>query len=99
MLDVRVSDKNISMEVNTGAEVTVVSKNILNTQLQKTDKILRSATGQLMELEGETKSHCLGKWTKKVSNYIHNKREGKCPSSFGRDQIKHFLESTGSESC
>ena len=54
MIDVNVNG-DIDYYGNTGAAVTVVSENALQVQIQKTNKVLKSATGQVLELVGQAK--------------------------------------------
>ena len=53
--ELNVNGESMIMEVDTGAAVTVVSENALQVQIQKTNKVLKSATGQVLELVGQAK--------------------------------------------
>ena len=89
MIDVNMNGELMIMEVDTGAAVTVVSENVLRVQTQKTNKVLKSATGQVLELVRQVKVKALlrGK-TKDLTIFV---AKGNCPSLFGRDWIRAFF--------
>ena len=53
ILKVSINAKEISMEVDTGAAVSIVSRDKVTMPIRRTIKRLRSATGQLLKLAGE----------------------------------------------
>ena len=70
MLDVRVNDKNISMEVDTGAAVTVVPKNILHpTSKDRLDPQISNWSAAGIGEETKVIAQVNGPRT----NYIHSK--------------------------
>ena len=72
------------MKINTGAAVTVMPESSVKVKLQPTQKKLRSATGQLLELAGEAKVQV--KQEENVDSLCW-----KCPALFGRSWIRVFF--------
>ena len=53
VIGVSINCQNVNMEIDTGAAVTVLPEGTTNVKPKPTQKKLRSATGQLIELAGE----------------------------------------------
>ncbi len=89
MFKVRLNTKEVDMEVDTGAAVTIVPRDKVSVPLRRTAKKLRSASGQLMQLAGEAIVEVqLGNQTKRLKLYVAQRR---CPSLFGRGWIRAFF--------
>ena len=73
MIDVNMNGESMIMEVDTGAAVTVVSENVLRVQTQKTNKVLKSATGQVLELVGQAKVKALLREDKRSHHFCGQK--------------------------
>jgi len=74
------------MEINTGAAVTVMPEGSINVKPKPTQKNLRPATGQLLELVGEaTVEVKVGRAKKTLTLYT---TKGRCPALFGRSWIQ-----------
>ena len=74
--------------MDTGAAITVVSKNTCKVKVQQTKTKLKSLTGQTMPLVGETIVQAeIGGIKKKVKWFV---AKGNCLSLFGRDWIQVF---------
>ena len=79
----------VPMEIDTGAAVTIVPRSICSVKLEPSTRKLRSATGQLMKLAGQTTVKAqIGKSTKLFTLYVAKE---KCPLLFGRDWIQAFF--------
>ena len=88
-IGVSINGQRVDMEIDTGAAVTVMPEGSVKVKLQPTQKKLRSATGQLLELAGEAKVQVkVGKIKKTLILYVTKR---KCPALFGRSWIRVFF--------
>ena len=88
LIDVVINKLPVQMEIDTGAAVTVLSQKKCRVKPEPTQKKLRSATGQLMELAGQaTVKATVNGVTKDLRLFI---AKGDCPPLFGRDWIQAF---------
>ena len=74
---VRVNNVPIQMELNTGASLSLLSKecseNIPNFQLQPTDVQLKTYTGEAVQILGEAQvTVCYGEQSQKLVVYVAN---------------------------
>ena len=90
-IGVSIDGQKVDMEIDTGAAVTVTPETMVKVQLQPTQKKLRSATGQLLELAGEAKVQVeVGQVKKTLTLYVTKQ---KCPALFGRSWMRVFFGS------
>ena len=54
IIRVKIDEEEIPMEIDTGASVSIVPSSMCKKKLESLTKKLRSATGQLMKLAGQT---------------------------------------------
>ena len=77
------------MEIDTGASVSIVPSSMCKKKLESLTKKLRSATGQLMKLAGQTVVNVQVEGeTKQLKLYVAREE---CPSLFGREWIHAFF--------
>ena len=89
VIGVSINGQNVDMEIDTGAAVTVMPEGSINVKPKPTQKKLRSATGQLLELAGEaTVEVKVGRAKKTLTLYM---TKGRCPALFGRSWIRVFF--------
>ena len=89
IINVKINKTEVPMEIDTGAAVTIVPRSICSVKLEPSTRKLRSATGQLMKLAGQTTVKVqIGKTIKLLTLYVAKE---KCPLLFGRDWIQAFF--------
>ena len=85
IINLKINTMEVPMEIDTGAAVTIVPISICSMKLEQSRRKLRSATGQLMKLAGQTTMNVqIGESTKLLTLYVV-KEKG----------YKHFLEKIG----
>ena len=89
IINIKINKTKVPLEIDTGAAVTIVPRSICSVKLEPSTRKLRSATGQLMKLTGQTTVKAqIGKSTELLTLYVGKE---KCPLLFGRNWIQDFF--------
>ena len=87
-VEVKINSQPISMEIDSGASVSIISKDKIKVPFKSTNKKLSAASGHLLKLAGEAVVQVnLEGMQKKLKLFIV---DGECPSLLGRSWIRAF---------